>query len=557
MRTLIAAACLPVLLSGTAQAQSLSGSQIPANVPTLHQFGNALSSNGYFAGQVECGAGALTASAPIGCLNTDFMIFQSADWSLSQNFQLGGTWATGDKVGLDFWLGNGTGGYTEYPVVYTVQSSDISGAGNSLTTYQNILNRLAGTDQSGQGNGGCINGTGGYGPALGDVPSAPSNCSGTSAFLLAEEQFPDTAPVAGNGYRPQAFPSCGSTTVCYLGLDFPWGNETTGSYVSHPAVNVVLPAVTSAHGTLTQVQQSGATAQNATAASDGNTLDTGPLLWLVRGNPNGNARPDVVGDFLGRIGFLGSFDEYGSIFVVPRGLSANVASASGTTIVLTAAPVGPPDMSLSAGVSDGAMYVQDATQACALPVNTVITGWNSGSLTVSLSQSINTTAPCPGIAAGDMISFTDADNPHGGMAFAPVFPGSTFFIDEGLRTTGTSGPNNACASDPGYGNMVVCGFLHVGSLEIGGAAVSPTLAASSASIGGSSLGAGACTSGTVSVSGATTSMAVAASPATYPGDGFGWRGYVSTSGTVTVKLCNETSGSLTPTASAYNVRVLQ
>jgi hypothetical protein len=557
MRALAAAACLPLLLVGAAQAQTLSGSQIPANAPTLHQFGNALDSGAYFAGQVECGAGALTASVPVGCLNTDLMSIQSADVSLSTYFQLGGTWAAGDKVGIDFWLGTGTGSYNDYPVVYTVQSSDISGGGNSLATYQNIVYGLVGNDQSGQTTGGCINGTGGYGPALGNVPGAPANCTGTSAFLAADENFPDTAPVAGNGYRPQATSNCGSSGACFLVMDFPWGNEVTGGFANYPAVNVALPTVTSAHGTLTILQQPGATIQNQVASS-GNTLDNGPVLWLLRGNVNGNARPDVVGDVLGRIGFWGSFDEYGSIFAVPRGLSANASAATGSTITLTAAPVGVPDLSLATGVGDGTMSVQDATQACALGVGTVLSGWNSGTLTLTLSQPINVTAPCPGVAAGDVISFTDSSHPHGGMGFAPdVTIGPTLFIDEGVRTTSTGGGNSACASDPGYGNMVVCGFLHVGSLEIGGVQVSPTFSGTSGSIGGSSVGAGACTSGAVSVSGASTAMAVAASPATYPGDGFDWRGYVSASGTVTVKVCNETSGSLTPTASAYNVRVLQ
>lgn len=75
------------------------------------------------------------------------------------------------------------------------------------------------------------------------------------------------------------------------------------------------------------------------------------------------------------------------------------------------------------------------------------------------------------------------------------------------------------------------------------------------SIGGVLLVAGACTSGTVAVAGSTTAMAVSASPVTYPGDGAYWLAYVSTNGTVTVKVCQAILG--TPGASAYNVRVLQ
>jgi hypothetical protein len=69
------------------------------------------------------------------------------------------------------------------------------------------------------------------------------------------------------------------------------------------------------------------------------------------------------------------------------------------------------------------------------------------------------------------------------------------------------------------------------------------------------LTAGVCDSGTATVTGATTGMGVVATPVTYPGDGTVWYGYVSGSNTVTVKVCGLTV--VTPSASAYNVRVVQ
>lgn len=75
------------------------------------------------------------------------------------------------------------------------------------------------------------------------------------------------------------------------------------------------------------------------------------------------------------------------------------------------------------------------------------------------------------------------------------------------------------------------------------------------SIGGGALLAGACTSGTVTVTGATTSMVAVASPNTYPGDGALWNAQVTSSNTVTVRVCADVA--LTPTASTYNVRVIQ
>lgn len=101
------------------------------------------------------------------------------------------------------------------------------------------------------------------------------------------------------------------------------------------------------------------------------------------------------------------------------------------------------------------------------------------------------------------------------------------------------------------------GTINATGLAINGASLSAVLSGTTGSIGGGSLANGACTSGTVAVTSSTTSMGVVATPATYPGDGFSWNGYVSAAGTVTVKVCNATGGTGTPTASTYNVRVLQ
>ena len=82
------------------------------------------------------------------------------------------------------------------------------------------------------------------------------------------------------------------------------------------------------------------------------------------------------------------------------------------------------------------------------------------------------------------------------------------------------------------------------------------LSGTTGSVGGGLLTAGTCASGTATVTGATTSMSVTLpQPATYPGDGFEIYGYVSAANTVTVKVCAIVA--LTPTATTYNVRVIQ
>lgn len=83
----------------------------------------------------------------------------------------------------------------------------------------------------------------------------------------------------------------------------------------------------------------------------------------------------------------------------------------------------------------------------------------------------------------------------------------------------------------------------------------PILGGTSASMGGSPLIAGQTITANVTVTGATTSMVATCSPQTYPGDGTAWDAYVSAANTVTVRLTAVIA--LTPTASAYNVRVLK
>jgi hypothetical protein len=81
------------------------------------------------------------------------------------------------------------------------------------------------------------------------------------------------------------------------------------------------------------------------------------------------------------------------------------------------------------------------------------------------------------------------------------------------------------------------------------------LKGATASIGGSALTAGQCSSGTVTIQGIGTSSGLVAktTPATYPGDGFIWESYISAANTATVKVCAIVAG--TPTASVYNVRI--
>jgi len=111
------------------------------------------------------------------------------------------------------------------------------------------------------------------------------------------------------------------------------------------------------------------------------------------------------------------------------------------------------------------------------------------------------------------------------------------------------------ASNSGSGAWAHTGTFNATTVQSGGVTLSPTLAGTSASIGGSALVAGQTATTTVTVTGATTAMVALCSPVTYPGAAFTWDAYVSAPNTVTVVLQATVAG--TPAASAYNVRVLQ
>lgn len=146
-------------------------------------------------------------------------------------------------------------------------------------------------------------------------------------------------------------------------------------------------------------------------------------------------------------------------------------------------------------------------------------------------------------------------NASGSSAGSLVFQTTTDGFGSSFITPITMNTNGSVTLGTGGTTSTVNGTLATSALTVNSASILPNLSGTTGSIGGSALGAGACASGTVAVTNSTTAMAVVATPATYPGDGIFWHGYVSAAGTVTVKVC--ASVAATPTASAYNVRVLQ
>lgn len=105
--------------------------------------------------------------------------------------------------------------------------------------------------------------------------------------------------------------------------------------------------------------------------------------------------------------------------------------------------------------------------------------------------------------------------------------------------------------------VTVLGTLAVSKLQIAGKTVAPDLRGMTNPIGGSRLDVGSCAKQQLQVPGAQTSMVAQVSPVdgVDPGDAFYLRGYVSSEGIVTVKVCAAVGG--VPRVTRYVVRVTE
>lgn len=134
--------------------------------------------------------------------------------------------------------------------------------------------------------------------------------------------------------------------------------------------------------------------------------------------------------------------------------------------------------------------------------------------------------------------------------------GTIAAVDAASGVCGVVTPDtNAAHVLNGAGNWIAPVAAGTG-ISLTGTTVSllaPNLTGTTAAIGGTTLTA-ACTSGTIAIGSATTAMAVVATPVVYPGDAIRWGGYVSSAGTVTVKVCADVNG--TPASSAYVVKAI-
>lgn len=325
--------------------------------------------------------------------------------------------------------------------------------------------------------------------------------------------------------------SSGNGAISVNGTHF-WGNRVHLEAAQHKVLNVTGAYFRDTSGGNNTAVQIDSSMTGITSISDSVIDSSGVAFSIAAGAPTYLTRisnmtyrgttatqPNVfVADNANvNLGFYA----YGTSGVSPV---LNFYQAAGSATTPTVSPNGAQVAQIIANVYDGTQFANIAkirASAAATPA--------SGS---TPGQWIFSTTPAGSETPVDRVII----NPSGN--FFPITDNSIALGGSTNRWTNVYGVNGVFTS-----------------VTVGGMAVTPTLSGTTGSIGGSALAAGACASGTVAVANSTTAMAVDASPVTYPGDGIFWRGYVSASGTVTVKVC--ASVAATPTASAYNVRVLQ
>lgn len=194
-------------------------------------------------------------------------------------------------------------------------------------------------------------------------------------------------------------------------------------------------------------------------------------------------------------------------------------------------------------------------------------GGSSGALFGQEAVAVDSYAFGDGYSPVGYYAFLDA-NGHsanfmtGVLIDSPALDGGSAIEISGLRIQDQTGGTTNYAIHTGAGKVQLgdltasqAVFTDPNKNLISVSGVNPILSGTTGSIGGGLLAAGSCASGTVAVTNSTTSMTVSISPNTYPGDGSTWYGYVSANGTVTVKVCALVA--VTPSASTYNVRVIQ
>ena len=394
-----------------------------------------------------------------------------------------------------------------------------------------------------------------------------------------------------------AVPASGGGTANFLRADgsfaAPNGVVTAGANTSVTGTNTinVTGALLTEGGTSSKISAL-TTASNPPPSGSGSTLEYLPILGADGANyivsisnlliaPNAAASSGLAGPSINITGGVGDSGHNSGSISITGGASPAATGGTGGSILVTggvanAGPGGSVTIASGAGSGShaaGSVNINGGAGAAS-------GGGGPGGVTITPGSALS------GSGAGGSVVIntgTGSSSGGGGAFTVTTVQGGSISLTGGVGisgggggaitlTTGNSGSSNhggdltvvlgtgssarngqliwaAPTSDPSVTNAI---YASNGYLVVSGN--TGPLIGTTGTIGGSTLSAGGVASGTVAITGATTLMAVAVSPQTYPGDGFVWDGYVSSAGTVTVKVVAAAAG--TPTGSLFNVRVL-
>ena len=266
--------------------------------------------------------------------------------------------------------------------------------------------------------------------------------------------------------------------------------------------------------------------------------------------------PGTSGQFLETLGAAAN-PTWATVTIPSYTAGAGIAVTSGVISISPQVSVALGGTGLTAGVSGGMPYFASNSamaSSAALAQYQIVIGGGAGAAPYSLGsagtsgyflQSNGAAANPSWVAApsGSVTSVTAGTGLSGGTITAT---GTIACISAASGVLGCPTPDTNAAH-----------FLSgAGTWTVPTGTTPAPLVATSAAFAPGAMTTQTCAQQNTTVATATTAMVAAVSPVTAPASGFVWSASVSATNTVTINLCNLTTGTLTPTSTTYNIRVL-
>ena len=265
--------------------------------------------------------------------------------------------------------------------------------------------------------------------------------------------------------------------------------------------------------------------------------------------------PGTSGQFLETLGAAAN-PTWATVTIPSYTGGAGIAVTGGVISISPQVSVALGGTGLTAGVSGGVPYFASTSamaSSAALAQYQIVIGGGAGAAPYSLGsagtsgyflQSNGAAANPSWVAApsGSVTSVTAGAGLSGGTITAT---GTIACIAAASGVLGCPTPDTNAAH-----------FLSgAGTWTVPAGTTPAPLVATSAAFAPGAMTTQTCAQQNTTVATATTAMVAAVSPVTAPASGFVWSASVSATNTVTINLCNITTGTLTPTSTTYNIRV--